>query len=595
MDRKSILALILIAVVIILMPYYQKMIVGDKYYEQMARVKQDSVAQTAPLEEKNRVIGKEIKSAPVKVDAAQPLGKTAEKEETEKQVKVKQDSSEKIFTIENDRILVKISNKGGGGLREFILKNYTKYDSSRVNMISPEIKNNLYLGFQDNSGDFIETNDYLFFSDSRYEKKYLRQGEVYKISFSLKINSGELRKTYIFYDNKYHFDVVVQFSNPHQMLLNDTYRFGWTNGLPSTESYVEDDNNYNQVNIYIGDELEQFNITDAGRTPEISLTGRAEWFAIRTKYFLAAVSNVSANVDDGVYYSGLGIQRSDYVQRLYDVGFNVRVKDMYNSDTLRVYLGPLDHKELVSYGNELDLLIMNNGWYERTFRFFSLIILQVLEFMHGFIPNYGIVIIIFSILIKLIVYPLTKKSYQSMKEMQKIQPLVQELKEKYKSDPQRMNKEMMKLYKEHGVNPMGGCLPMLLQMPLLFALFIVFRSTIQLRGATFIPGWIDDLSRSDTLFHLPFSLPFYGNEFNVLPILMMVTMIFQSKMTMQDPKQKLMVYIMPVFMLLIFNRFPAGLNLYYTMFNLLTIIQQKFVHVEEIKPASKSKAKKKKR
>ncbi|HID39199.1 MAG TPA: membrane protein insertase YidC, partial [Calditrichaeota bacterium] len=107
--------------------------------------------------------------------------------------------------------------------------------------------------------------------------------------------------------------------------------------------------------------------------------------------------------------------------------------------------------------------------------------------------------------------------------------------------------------------------------------------------------WIDDLSRSDTLFHLPFSLPFYGNEFNVLPILMMVTMIFQSKMTMQDPKQKLMVYIMPVFMLLIFNRFPAGLNLYYTMFNLLTIIQQKFVHVEEIKPASKSKAKKKKR
>ncbi|HID38588.1 MAG TPA: hypothetical protein EYP36_03625, partial [Calditrichaeota bacterium] len=366
MDRKSILALILIAVVIILMPYYQKMIVGDKYYEQMARVKQDSVAQTAPLEEKNRVIGKEIKSAPVKVEAAQPLGKTAEKEETEKQVKVKQDSSEKIFTIENDRILVKISNKGGGGLREFILKNYTKYDSSRVNMISPEIKNNLYLGFQDNSGDFIETNDYLFFSDSRYEKKYLRQGEVYKISFSLKINGGELRKTYIFYDNKYHFDVVVQFSNPHQMLLNDTYRFGWTNGLPSTESYVEDDNNYNQVNIYIGDELEQFNITDAGRTPEISLTGRAEWFAIRTKYFLAAVSNVSANVDDGVYYSGLGIQRSDYVQRLYDVGFNVRVKDMYNSDTLRVYLGPLDHKELVSYGNELDLLIMNNGWYERT-------------------------------------------------------------------------------------------------------------------------------------------------------------------------------------------------------------------------------------
>ena len=132
------------------------------------------------------------------------------------------------------------------------------------------------------------------------------------------------------------------------------------------------------------------------------------------------------------------------------------------------------------------------------------------------------------------------------------------------------------LYKEHGINPLGGCLPMLLQLPLLGALFIVFRSTIQLRGASFIPGWIDDLSSADTIFTLPFSLPLYGDQFNLLPILMAVSMIFQSKMTMQDPKQKAMVYLMPIFMLLIFNKFPSGLNLYYTLFNVLTIIQQKF-------------------
>jgi YidC/Oxa1 family membrane protein insertase len=117
---------------------------------------------------------------------------------------------------------------------------------------------------------------------------------------------------------------------------------------------------------------------------------------------------------------------------------------------------------------------------------------------------------------------------------------------------------------------------MLLQLPLLAALFIVFRSTIQLRGATFIPGWINDLSHPDTLFTLPFSLPLYGNEFNLLPILMAGSMIMQSKMTMQDPKQKAMVYIMPIFMLVLFNQFPSGLNLYYTLFNILTIIQQKF-------------------
>jgi len=119
---------------------------------------------------------------------------------------------------------------------------------------------------------------------------------------------------------------------------------------------------------------------------------------------------------------------------------------------------------------------------------------------------------------------------------------------------------------------------MLLQFPFLISLFIVFRSTIQLRGAEFIPGWVTDLSQPDTLFLLPFSIPFYGDQFNLLPILMAVTMIFQSKMTMQDPKQKAMVYMMPIFMLLLFNRFPSGLNLYYTLFNLWSIIQQKFIN-----------------
>ena len=183
-----------------------------------------------------------------------------------------------------------------------------------------------------------------------------------------------------------------------------------------------------------------------------------------------------------------------------------------------------------------------------------------------------------------------------MREMSKVQPLMNELREKYKNEPQRLNREMMKLYKEHNINPLGGCIPMLLQMPLLVALFIVFRSTIQLRGAMFIPGWINDLSTPDTLAFLPFSLPLYGNQFNLLPILMAGTMIFQSKMTMKDPKQKAMVYLMPIFMLLIFNQFPSGLNLYYTLFNLWTIIQQKFIErgkgEEKVIPIPKSEKRK---
>jgi YidC/Oxa1 family membrane protein insertase len=345
----------------------------------------------------------------------------------------------------------------------------------------------------------------------------------------------------------------------------------------------------------MAEELENFEMKEEGKKEAVSLTGTASWLAVRMKYFIASVMNISADVSEGVYFAGEGIKKQDYVQRLYDCGYYVRYEGGMEGDRIRFYLGPLDHKELEQYDKDIDVLIMNNGWYERLFRPFSrYLILPVLEFLNSFIPNYGIVIIIFSVIVKLAVYPLTKKSYKSMKEMQTIQPLMTEIREKYKSDPQRMNKEMMNLYKEHGVNPFGGCIPMLLQMPLLIALFIVFRSTIQLRGANFISGWIPDLSRQDTIFTLPFSLPLYGDSFNILPVLMAVTMIFQSKMTMQDPKQKAMVYFMPVFMLLIFNQFPSGLNLYYTMFNLLTIIQQKFINKSINPPKEPDKSNKRK-
>ena len=174
-----------------------------------------------------------------------------------------------------------------------------------------------------------------------------------------------------------------------------------------------------------------------------------------------------------------------------------------------------------------------------------------------------------------------------MKDIQTIQPEVTKLREKFKSDPQKLNQATMNLYKEHGVNPLGGCLPMLLQMPLLFALFIVFRSTIELRGAPFI-FWISDLSQPDALIPLPFSLPLYGDQISLLPLLMGVSMFVQQKMTTSqaNPQQKMMTQFMSVFFVILFNQFPSGLNLYYTLFNVLTILQQKYlVQPKDIKTA----------
>jgi len=161
-----------------------------------------------------------------------------------------------------------------------------------------------------------------------------------------------------------------------------------------------------------------------------------------------------------------------------------------------------------------------------------------------------------------------------MRKMQALTPLMNEIREKYKADPQKMNAQVMNLYKEYGVNPASGCLPLLLQMPILFALYAVFRSSIDLRQSAFV-SWIQDLAIPDALFNLPFAIPFFGiTEVSGLALAMAVTMFIQQKMTVTDPRQKAMVWLMPIMFMLMFNGLPSGLNLYYFTFNLLSIGQQ---------------------
>jgi YidC/Oxa1 family membrane protein insertase len=201
-------------------------------------------------------------------------------------------------------------------------------------------------------------------------------------------------------------------------------------------------------------------------------------------------------------------------------------------------------------------------------------IIPFFTFLHKFIPNYGIVIILFAIVLKIVLNPLTKKQMKSMKKMGQLSPKINAIKEKHKDDPTKMNKMIMNLYKEEKINPAGGCLPLILQLPILYALFGVFRSTIELRQANFF-WWIKDLSVPDVVIHLPFKIPIIGiNEIAGLATLMGITMFIQQKMTVTDPKQKAMVYMMPIMLTLLFFSFPSGLNLYYFIFNLLSIAQQ---------------------
>lgn len=242
---------------------------------------------------------------------------------------------------------------------------------------------------------------------------------------------------------------------------------------------------------------------------------------------------------------------------------------------INYYVGPKKHSALKKLGNRQDEIMFRTwrgwGW----FRSVCVALLWTLNAIYKVIPDYGVAIILLTIIVKVIFWPVTHKSTESMKRMQKIQPLVTEIREKYKDKPQKMNKEVMALYKEHKVNPMMGCLPMLIQIPVFFALFTVLRSAVELRFAEFL--WIKDLSEPERLIEFGFAIPLIGwDSLNILPLTMTATMIWQQKLTPAagDPQQqKMMMIFMPIMMLFFLYNMASALMLYWTVSQCLSIAQ----------------------
>lgn len=234
---------------------------------------------------------------------------------------------------------------------------------------------------------------------------------------------------------------------------------------------------------------------------------------------------------------------------------------------LDLYIGPMETELLRSYGHGLEES-MDLGW--KVFRPLSKLVLLGMDFMHRYISNYGLIIIIFSVLSKLAFYPLTKSSTESMKKMQVVQPKLKALQEKYKNDKDKLNKATMELYSEEKVNPLAGCLPLLVQSPVFIALYQALNHTIALRGQP-LGLWITDLSQPDAITTLPFALPFLGSDLNVLPILMAVAMYFQTKFTPSTGGGQMaaMNTMMPLFMVFIFYNMPSGLVLYWLINTLM--------------------------
>ncbi len=384
------------------------------------------------------------------------------------------------------------------------------------------------------------------------------------------------RETYVFHADRYAVDIYLESNGFGALTGAMQVAFGWGGGMAHTEPDTAQDLYYTEAFYLMGGEKETFKTKGKEVDEEIPM-GNTRWVAQRSKYFLMALVPEKPAMGARMYTWPDERYKGKYLPKLFETDLLIGIPQGDLNRHITMYFGPLEQHAITAVDPTLEQT-MSWGW--PIIKPFSKIILWTLIFLHKYIPNYGLVLILFSIMIKLIVWPLTHKSYQSTKRMQMLQPLMKQIQAKYKSDPQKMNAEVMGLYKTYKVNPAGGCWPMLLQMPLLYGLFIVFRSTIELRNMPFVL-WINDLSQPDVLFNLPFSIPLYGDHVAVLPFVMALSTFLQMRSTTTDPNQKMMAYMMPGMFIFLFNQFPSGLTLYYTLFNLLSWGQQKLMKVSD--------------
>jgi YidC/Oxa1 family membrane protein insertase len=297
----------------------------------------------------------------------------------------------------------------------------------------------------------------------------------------------------------------------------------------------------------------------------------AGWVAVKSQYFTMVVSPTT-NVT-GVSFAGVTLASQPPAPPMRGVTAAADVPLAHGANgsascTFTYYAGPKDYNRLAALGKHQEELMDFGTPMDFYSGLFGVILLHSLNFFYHLIPSYGVAILLVTFALKIIFWPIQAKSIQSMKAMQKFQPLMNKLREKYKDDPQRLNTEMMKLYKEHKINPFSGCLPMLVQLPVLIAFYRVLLNAIALRGAPFL--WIHDLSQPDTIAVIA------GLPINPLPLAMTACTFFQQKLTPTggDPQQQKMMMFMPIMMLFFFYKLAAGLTLYYTLQQLLSVLQQ---------------------
>jgi YidC/Oxa1 family membrane protein insertase len=494
------------------------------------------------------------------------------------------EGTEELYTVENDKLIITFSNKGAR-IWSVEFKDYQNYNDFKENNKRP-LKmfygdaNNFSMKLRTNTQDII-TSDFYF--ESQTNKNVLVTSDSLKFPFRLYSDSiSYIEFVYTIYRDKYNVSLNINFTgmDKHIDPRVTNVDMNWKLNFSQQEKGFSNENNYTNIAYKFPGETSIDDITASKSSASEDIKTKLEWINFK-QHFFSAIIYTNGSINNKLKFVSYSENNPEKLLKTIEADFQMTLNSRKsNSIPLEFYFLPNHFSTLRSYGHSFEKIIPLGGSIIGVIN--RIIVIPVVNFLQKYIGSFGLVILILTLIIKILLAPLTWKSYLSSAKMKVLKPEVDKIGAKYPDSKDAMKKqqEIMALYKKTGVSMFGGCLPMLLQFPILFALFRFFPSSFELRQRNFL--WADDLSAYDSVYDLPFSIPFYGNHVSLFTLLMAVSMIVSSKIMMSQQgglnaqmKQMnmMMTYIMPIFMLAFFNNYSSGLTYYYFLSNVITLIQ----------------------
>ena len=475
----------------------------------------------------------------------------------------------KEYTLENEDLKVKISSKGAN-LILVNLKNYTNYLKLPLNLVSDN-NHTINTTIKSRMGLTLDTKN-IFFKEIKLintenEKSILLTAKIDDIKY--------IQFKYALPNNGFKLNLEIRTEGFEDIISSDNIKFNWQKELFRNSKSIDYENRYTQLTYaYEDDKTDNLSLSGEDKETENNI----RWISYRQHFFSSIL--IPEKLIDKVTFSSYDITQDEnldnkYTKRL-NTAFEIPKTNGNIIANMDFYFGPTDYQILKSYGNKLETSVPLGwgifGWINR------FVFLPLFSFLASFFP-YGISIIILTLIVRLAMSPVVYKSYVSQIKMKTLKPEIEEITAKYKNNAVKKQQETMALYSKAGVNPMSGCIPALIQLPIFYALFTFFPVAFELRQKSFL--WAEDLSSYDSIFELPFSIPFYGDHVSLFPILasaaiFVYTLMTTGQQTMPQqegmPNMKFIIYMMPLMMLFFFNNYASGLSLYYFVSNTLTIV-----------------------